>query len=135
MFYALVKFEGQPDPQVMGTTHISYVSLLATMPGVEWVSPPIANGNALAFRSAMGGQTLEGARDYYISAYRPVPVPAPEFIGNQERLARESDMWNVTRADADDTREETVQEPAHEPDKKDDVWGKHRFGFGNNNKK
>ncbi len=65
MFYVLVKFRSQPAPVLFGTSHVSHASKLASMADVEWVSPTIANGTAIAHATAFGGafkQAVTGPR-------------------------------------------------------------------------
>lgn len=47
MFHVLVKFKGNPVPELFGTMHTSHAARLATMTDVEWASPTISNGAAL----------------------------------------------------------------------------------------
>lgn len=70
MFYVLVKFFGQDAPVLFGTTHISHASKLATMTDVEWVSPTIANGAALARPTPFGGAYRVSVVGPQISGYR-----------------------------------------------------------------
>jgi len=77
MFYVLVKFKGNPHPELYGTTHISHASRLATMDGVEWASPTISNGNALVYETELGGKEWPSAPfGNKITAYQVV-VPEP----------------------------------------------------------
>jgi hypothetical protein len=98
MFYVLVKFKSYPEPIMMGTKSLQSTPMLATMDDVEWVSPSISNGNALVYRHELGGDILEGANDYYISAYRPKPpVPARQ---DQEELAKQATNWETVQITA-----------------------------------
>jgi len=71
MFYVLVKFKDQPTPAVFGTTHVYHASHLATMEGVEWVSPNIANGQALIEPRPNGGDLKPGVVGKYVRGYYP----------------------------------------------------------------
>jgi hypothetical protein len=69
VFYVLVKFRGNPEPVLFGTTHISQAARLATMDGAEWASPSIGNGNALEHPTATGGQATAGMLGGRITGY------------------------------------------------------------------
>lgn len=92
MFYVLVKFKNYPGPVVMGTSNLQQTPMLATMDDVEWVSPTIANGNAIAYNHPLGGQVLDGPHDHYISAYRPREEVQHQ---DQARLADDARRWEV----------------------------------------
>lgn len=78
MFYVLVKFAGNPVPELFGTSHISHAARLATMDGVEWASPTIANGAALEYATPAGGAARPSVLgEAKINAYKPAgPPPA-----------------------------------------------------------
>jgi hypothetical protein len=98
MFYVLVKFVNHPEPVIMPTMDIRHGSWLSTMNEVEWVSPTIANGNALSYHTEVGGEVLDGVHGQYISAYRPqLPAPARQ---DQEELARQAINWETAEITA-----------------------------------
>jgi len=74
MFFVLVKFKDQPTPVVMGTTHVWHASVLATMDNIEWVSPNIADGQALIEPRPNGGDLRPGVVGKYVRGYYPMPI-------------------------------------------------------------
>ncbi len=70
MFYVLVKFRNQPAPVLFGTSHVSHASRLASMTDVEWVSPTIANGVAIAHATEFGGALKSAITGPQIKGYR-----------------------------------------------------------------
>jgi hypothetical protein len=98
MFYVLVKFDNHPEPVIMSAMDARHAAWLATMNGVEWATPPISNGNVLAWETPLGGEVRDGAVGKYISAYRPLPpVPARQ---DQEELAKQAINWETTEITA-----------------------------------
>lgn len=78
MFYVLVKFTDQKTPVLLGTSGMDHASRLATMTGVEWVSPTISgNGDATSFVTGSGGH-FDGNR---IVAYKP-PFNADSLVSS-----------------------------------------------------
>lgn len=71
MFYVLVKFTGNPVPELFGTTHTSHAARLATMDDVEWVSPTIAGGDALEHATNTGGALKHATLGPRIRGYVP----------------------------------------------------------------
>lgn len=72
MFYVLVKFHGHPAPELFATSHVSHAARLATMDDVEWVSPTIGGGSALAYTAATGGgHDTSTLGEHRIKGYKP----------------------------------------------------------------
>lgn len=92
MFFVLVKFKGQPEPRLFGTTHLDDCYALATMRNVEWASHSITGNGATLPRREYVGRFLLGED-------KIIPI-LPE--DGHQHLRRVQEMAPKTRPAAED---------------------------------